>query len=105
MMGAVNVTIRVDEETKREFDLFCENVGMSLTTALNMYMKAVLRTRELPFTVTDIATPQIQARQSLKRVLRQMREDSVKNGTNEITMEQIDAEIEEYRREKRGGRC
>ncbi len=105
MMGAVNVTIRVDEETKREFDSFCENVGMNLTTALNMYMKAVLRTRQLPFTVTDITTEQHRARQSLKQILRLMQDDSVKNGTDAMTMEQIDAEIAEYRREKRSRPC
>lgn len=52
-MGAVNVTVRVDEETKKEFDTFCENVGINITTAFNMFIKATLRTRELPFTVTD----------------------------------------------------
>ena len=45
-MPAVNVTIRVDQETKREFDAFCDNVGINITTAFHMYMKAVLRTRE-----------------------------------------------------------
>ena len=99
-MEAVNVTIRVDKETKREFDLFCENVGMNVTTALNMYMKAVLRTRQLPFTVTDITPKQTQARQSLKQALRLVQEQSVINGTDKMTMKQIDTEIAAYRREK-----
>jgi antitoxin component of RelBE/YafQ-DinJ toxin-antitoxin module len=36
-MDAVNVTIRVEKEAKREFDVFCENVGINITTAINMY--------------------------------------------------------------------
>ena len=102
MMGSVNVTIRVDEETKREFDVFCENVGMSITTALNMYIKAVLRTRQLPFLVTDIKSPsQKEARMELKQALKEAQEDSIKNGTDKMTMEEIDAEISAYRQEKR----
>jgi DNA-damage-inducible protein J len=62
MMEAVNVTIRVDKETKREFDAFCENVGMNITTALNMYMKAVIRNRELPFRVTDLPSATIDSK-------------------------------------------
>ena len=52
-MSAVNVTVRVDEETKREFDTFCDNVGINVTTAFNMFIKNTLRTRQLPFVVTD----------------------------------------------------
>ena len=51
-MASANITIRVDEETKRQFDAFCENVGLNVTTAIHMFMKNVLRTRELPFVVS-----------------------------------------------------
>jgi hypothetical protein len=50
---------------------------------------------------TDITSEQMQARQTLKQVLREIREQSVINGTDNITMDEIDAEIAAYRREKR----
>jgi len=52
-MAAVNVTIRVDADAKKEFDTFCDNVGINVTTAVNMFIKNTIRTRELPFLVTD----------------------------------------------------
>ena len=52
-MGAVNVTVRVDEDLKHEFDNFCNNVGINITTAFNMFMRSVIRTREIPFSLTD----------------------------------------------------
>ena len=52
-MATVNVTVRVDEETKQEFDTFCDNVGINVTTAFSMFIKNTLRTRQLPFVVTD----------------------------------------------------
>ena len=104
-MGAVNVTVRVDENTKRDFDDFCDNVGMNITTAFNLYMKAVLRTRELPFPITDNnASGREQGRMALKSAFKAAQEQSVINGTDGMTMEEIDAEIAAYRREKRASK-
>jgi DNA-damage-inducible protein J len=100
IMGAVNVTVRVDEETKRDFDFFCDNVGINITTAFNMFIKATLRTRQLPFIVTDIETPN-QARQELQKAFGASQKQSVINGTDKMTMKEIDAEIEDSRMEKR----
>ena len=99
-MAGVNITVRIDEETKREFDTFCENVGISITTAFNMFIKATLRNRELPFAVTDNES-QNQARKELRDAFRTTQMQSVINGTDKITMEEIDAEIATYRLENR----
>lgn len=102
-MGSVNVTVRVDEETKRQFDTFCENVGINITTAFNMFIKATLRTRELPFTVTDIEL-QKQTREAIlargKEAFSEAQAQARINGTSDMTMDDIDAEISQYRREK-----
>ena len=101
-MAAVNVTVRVDEDVKKEFDAFCDNVGMNITTAFNMFMRATLRTRQLPFQVTDMAPTLTQARAAFAEAFRAAQEDSVKNGTDSISMDEIDSVIAEVRREKRG---
>jgi ketosteroid isomerase-like protein len=54
---------------------------------------------------TDITSEQMQARQALKQVFEEMQQESVKNGTDKMTMEEIDAEIAAYRREKREKQC
>jgi len=99
---STNVTIRIDKETKRAFEVFCDNVGINMTTAFNMFVKATLRTRELPFHVTDI---DIQKKETGKRFLQtmeDMQKQSILNGTNYMTMDEIDGFIEEVRRDKRG---
>ena len=102
-MGAVNVTVRVDEDTKREFDAFCENVGMNITTAFNMFIRATLRARKLPFTVTDSDPPE-QSREAIAarglQAFRNAQEHAKKNGTSEMSMEEIDEIIAEVRRER-----
>ena len=96
-MGSVNVTVRVDEEIKKDFDSFCENVGINITTAFNMFIKATLRTRELPFIVTDNPSQEQASLVRGKNDFRAAQEQSIINGTNNMTMDDIDAEISAYR--------
>jgi len=91
-MAGVNVTVRIDEETKREFDIFCENVGINITTAFNMFIKATLRTRELPFSVTDV-DPHRQARQTLEKAVRAIQEQTAIGGAENMTLDEINSII------------
>ena len=50
----------------------------------------------------DITSEQIQARLALREAFSDAQKQSVINGTDKMTMEEIDAEIAAYRREKRG---
>ena len=101
-MAGINVTVSIDEEIKRDFDNLCEDVGINMTVALNMLIKSTLRTRELPFSIADIEIEsQNQARKELQEAFRAAQIQSVINGTDKTTMEEIDAEIARYRNEKR----
>ena len=102
-MTTTNITVRVDKETKKDFDVFCENVGINATAAVNMFIKAVLRTRELPFTVTDINTEQEKRVYGVRAVeaINNMREISARNGNARMTLEEINTEIEAARMETR----
>jgi len=99
-MGAVNVTIRVDEDTKREFDAFCADVGMNITTAIHLYMKAVLRTRELPFPITDVALVKNPTKQALRDAFTKAQAESVAKGRDRMSMEDINGHIAASRQEQ-----
>lgn len=51
-MAQTNLSIRIDEELKREFDLLCEDIGMSMTTAICIFAKKAVSERRIPFDVT-----------------------------------------------------
>ncbi len=51
-MAQTNVNIRMDEDLKRQFDSFCSDVGMSMTTAICIFAKAVVRERRIPFEIS-----------------------------------------------------
>lgn len=45
------ISVRVDVGDKKAFEVFCSNTGMSVSTAINMFIKNVNMNMELPFTV------------------------------------------------------
>ena len=45
------LTTRLDSDDKLAFERFCQSVGMTPSTAVNMFVKATLRQGELPFPV------------------------------------------------------
>ncbi len=51
-MSNMNVTIRIDEELKEEADTLFEDLGMSFTTAVNVFVKQAVREARIPFEIT-----------------------------------------------------
>lgn len=100
-MAQTTLNIRIDEDIKREFDSFCSKVGLNASVAVNMFVKEILRTRELPFIVTDVDTKKREARKRFMQTIEDMQEQSIINGTNDMTMDEIDDIIAEVRKERR----
>ncbi|HIS39973.1 MAG TPA: type II toxin-antitoxin system RelB/DinJ family antitoxin [Candidatus Aphodovivens avistercoris] len=51
-MANINVTIRIDEDLKEEADKLFDDLGMSFTTAINVFVKQSLREGRIPFEIT-----------------------------------------------------
>ena len=58
-MESLTLNVRVDANDKKSFEQFCNNVGMNVSTAVNMFIKAVLREQKLPFEVRSSAYEEI----------------------------------------------
>lgn len=50
-MALATITARVDEKDKASFDAFCSDVGLNTSTAINLFVKAVLRENKIPFEI------------------------------------------------------
>lgn len=51
-MAQTNINIRIDEDVKKQFDEICSELGMSMTTAFNVFAKAFIRYDGFPFDVS-----------------------------------------------------
>ena len=47
--GADTITMRVNPNLKRQAEALCNDMGFTLSTAYTMLLKAIVRTRALPF--------------------------------------------------------
>ena len=56
-MAQTNVNIRMDEDLKRQFDAFCSDIGMNMTTAFCVFAKTVVRERRIPFEISAESDP------------------------------------------------
>lgn len=50
-MAQATISARVDSTDKKNFDAFCNDVGISSSSAINMFIKAVLREHRIPFSI------------------------------------------------------
>lgn len=50
-MALSTLTARIDETDKINFDAFCSSVGLNTSAAINLFVKAVLRERRIPFEI------------------------------------------------------
>lgn len=51
-MKSVNVTFRVDEDLKAQADSLFADLGMSLSTAFNIFLRQSVREQQIPFSIS-----------------------------------------------------
>lgn len=104
-MAQTAMTVRMDNQQKQQFDRLCEQFGMSANTAINIFVRAVIRSKSIPFSikVKDEDDVTAKARDSFNRV----RATAERGDTPELTLDEINAEIREVRqiRKERNGVC
>ena len=95
-MAQSAVTVIIDSEIKSQFDKVCEQIGMSANTAFNVFVKAVVRTRSIPFEVKAQANTEPM---SGLEAFRALRAEAQQNGLPEMTLDEINEEIRLAREE------
>ena len=85
----------MDESLKKQFDSLCSDFGMTASTAINVFARAVVRERRIPF---EIASPvQEITREKAMQAFMSLREQTSKNYPNGMTLEEINEEIRKAR--------
>lgn len=94
-MAQATFSVRMDEHLKRQFDVLCADFGMNATTAFNIFARAVVRERKIPFeiisTVSDVSL------ESGMQAFMALREEAKKGGVQDLSMDEINLEISRTR--------
>lgn len=48
----VQINVRVDEDVKRRAERVCQEIGISMSSAINVYLKKIARENKIPFELT-----------------------------------------------------
>ncbi len=97
-MGQAIFSVRMDEDLKKEFEELCNDFGMNMTTAINIFAKAVVRERKIPFEIEE--SKKTKERVEFMKTLNELKKQADENGSSNITFDEIIAEIEKYRKDK-----
>ena len=99
-MAQATFSVRMDETLKSQFDTLCQDFGMNMTTAINVFARAVVRQRRIPF---EISSPDSKVtRNGAMQAFQTLRAQAKKNGLSNMTLDEINDEIGEARREADG---
>ena len=96
-MPQTPMTIRIDSQQKAIFDNLCEQFGMSANTAINIFVRQVIRLRSIPFIISATETDE-DIRTKAIQTIKEIREDA--KNRPELTLEEINAEINAVREAK-----
>jgi len=94
-----NLSIRIDRNLKEEADQIFNLLGMSLTTAITIFVRQAVRQKKIPFEISlspeddKLSITMRDAMAASERIW----QNSLQNGTDKLTMDEINAEISKAR--------
>lgn len=94
-MAQATFSVRMDETLKRQFDGLCADFGMNASTAINVFARAVVKQRKIPFEIA--ASEQNITRENAMQAFVELRNQAAKNFPQGMEAGEIDDEIRKAR--------
>lgn len=89
MIAWTTVSLRFDDEMKKQLDEMCDEMGLNLTTFFMLYAKKALRDRRIPFEITASLDP-FYSNSNMEQLRKSNQQ--IKNGQVVVkTMEELEA--------------
>ena len=89
-MAQATFSVQMEENLKRQFDGLCQEFGMNTATAINVFARAVVRERRIPF---EIASSEV-TRDGAMQVFKELRREAKERGAADMTLDEINREID-----------
>lgn len=95
-MAQATFSVRMDENLKIEFETLCNYFGMNMSTAINIFARAVVKEKRIPF---EISAPDLYSIENATLVFENMRQKAKENGIADLPIEEINEEIQKARKD------
>lgn len=93
-MANININIRMDAELKRQFEMFCADMGMSMSTAFNIFARKAVREYRIPFEISG-DVPNTETVEAIKEVEKMKADPSLGKTYSDVDqmMEELLADV------------
>ncbi len=81
-MSNVNITIRMDEELKKQADALFSDLGFNFSTAINIFVRSAVREQSIPFAITK--NPNAVTLAAIEEVKRMQEDPSIGKGYHDV---------------------
>lgn len=90
-MAQTLVNFRIDESTKKQMEQICSELGITMSTAFNIFAKKVIREKRIPF---DISIDPFYSESNMKALSKSIKE--LEQGKVVVkSMEELEAMVDE----------
>ena len=96
MLFRSTFSVRMDKNLKQQFDSLCEEFGMTTTTAFNVFARAVVRSRKIPFEIKS-ATDSKETLEKGRNAFYELRKSAKENNLGNMSLDDINSEISQVR--------
>lgn len=72
------INIRIDDDVKKNAEQVCADIGMSISTAINIYLKKLGREKRIPF---DVSADPFYSDENMKRLKKSIADLNAGKGT------------------------
>jgi len=68
MLGIINVTVRMEENVKKESEQVLNELGLTMSAAVNIFMRTIARQKRIPFELTLVETDPFFSETNMARI-------------------------------------
>ena len=90
-MQQATFSVRMDANLKKQFDNLCQDFGMNASTAINIFARAVVKQRKIPFEISASNS------NNALKLLQALRTQAKNNGISDLSLDEINEEIRHSR--------
>lgn len=88
MMATTTISVRTDENIKKEAQALFANLGLDLSGAINVFLRAAIKSKGIPFAV--IEEPDEEYRELIKRTIADRLKSIDDPNTKWVTQEEME---------------
>ncbi|MDE6106813.1 MAG: type II toxin-antitoxin system RelB/DinJ family antitoxin [Bacteroidales bacterium] len=94
-MSQAVMTVRIEPDKKKKFEMLCKDFGMSANTAFTVFVNSVIRNQSIPFVISTKKEDAVAARGM--RAFEALRENAKDSGATGMSLKEINKEIKAAR--------